>query len=62
MPFVNGIREPWPYFYRSPTRPAPHNLYADLQLVRNDFSRNAKLDRLQKKVEPSIRTCSSART
>jgi hypothetical protein len=44
MPFVNGIRGPWPYFYRSPARPAPHNLYANLQLVRNDFGRNARLD------------------
>ena len=37
---------PWPYFYRSPQRVAPHNLYADLQLVRNDFGHNPKLDRL----------------
>ena len=50
MPYVNGIRGPWPYFYRSPQRVAPHNLYADLQLVRNDFGHNPKLDRLRNHV------------
>jgi hypothetical protein len=58
MPYVNGIRGPWPYFYRSPRRPAPHNLYADLQLVRNDFGNNAKLDRMARRVghlHPNLR-------
>ena len=50
MPFVNGIRGGWPYFYRSGERLAPHNLYADLGLVRNDFGENAKLDRLAERV------------
>ena len=58
MPYVNGIRGPWPYFYRSPQRVAPHNLYANLQLVRNDFGHNPKLDRLRNKVghlHPNLR-------
>jgi hypothetical protein len=44
LPFVNGISGGWPYFHRSRARLAPHNLYADLQLVRNDFGHNARLD------------------
>jgi hypothetical protein len=58
MPFVNGISGRWPYFYRSRQRVAPHNLYADLQLVRNDFGSNQKLDRLARRVgdlRPSLK-------
>lgn len=58
MPFVNGIHGGWPYFYRSRERLAPHNLYADLQLVGNDFGRNTRLDRLAKRVgelRPSLK-------
>jgi hypothetical protein len=58
MPYVNGIRGGWPYFYRSRQRPAPHNLYADLQLVRNDFGHHVKLDRLARRVgdlRPSLK-------
>jgi hypothetical protein len=50
MPFVNGISGGWPYFYRSRARPAPDNLYANLQLVRNDFGHNTRLDRLAHRV------------
>jgi hypothetical protein len=58
MPYVNGIHGGWPYFYRSRDRVAPHNLYADLQLVRNDFGHNPRLDRLAKHVgdlRPSLK-------
>lgn len=58
MPFVNGIGGGWPYYVRSRARPAPHNLYADLQLVRDDFGVNARLDRLAKQVgrlSPSLK-------
>jgi hypothetical protein len=50
MPFVNGIGGGWPYFRRSSNRAAPHNLYADLRLVRNDFDHNARLDQLARRV------------
>ena len=46
LPFINGITGQWPYYVRSHDRPAPHNLYANLQLVRNDFGHNQALDRL----------------
>ncbi|HYN63860.1 MAG TPA: DUF3048 domain-containing protein [Candidatus Limnocylindrales bacterium] len=64
MPFVNGIHGGWPYFYRSRERLAPHNLYADLQLVGNDFGRNTRLDRLAKRVgelRPSLRFSEGAK-
>jgi hypothetical protein len=50
MPFVNGITGQWPYYVRTRDRPAPHNLYTDLQKVRTDFGHNQKLDRLAKRV------------
>jgi hypothetical protein len=46
LPFINGITGQWPYFVRTRDRPAPHNLYTDLQKVRNDFGHNRSLDRL----------------
>jgi hypothetical protein len=58
MPYVNGIHGHWPYFYRSSARPAPHNLYTNLRLVRNDFGSNPRLDRLAKRVgelRPSLK-------
>jgi hypothetical protein len=50
MPYINGITGQWPYYVRTHDRPAPHNLYTDLQLVRNDFGHNRKLDQLAKNV------------
>jgi hypothetical protein len=50
MPYINGITGGWPYFYRSRARPAPHNLYANLQLVRDDFGHNSRLDTLASRV------------
>lgn len=46
MPFINGITGEWPYYRRSSDRPAPHNLYVDLSLVRNDVGHNPRLDKL----------------
>ncbi|HEY7525725.1 MAG TPA: DUF3048 domain-containing protein [Candidatus Limnocylindria bacterium] len=46
LPYINGITGQWPYYLRSHDRPAPHNLYADLQKVRNDFGHNQAIDRL----------------
>jgi hypothetical protein len=50
MPYINGITGGWPYYYRSRERPAPHNLYANLQLVRDDFGHNSRLDALASRV------------
>lgn len=64
MPYVNGIHGRWPYFYRSSKRPAPHNLYANLQLVHNDFGRNTRLDQLAKRageLRPSLKFSEDAR-
>jgi DUF3048 family protein len=33
-PFVNGITGEWPYFHRAGPRPAPHNVYLDLDALR----------------------------
>ena len=58
MPYINGISGEWPYFSRSPDRVAPHNLYANLQRVRNDFGQDARLDELANRVgrlRPSLR-------
>lgn len=58
MPYVNGIGGGWPYYYRSPARAAPHNLYANLRLLRADFGRNARLDGLARRVghlHPNLR-------
>jgi hypothetical protein len=50
VPFVNGISGGWPYFIRTSDRPAPHNLYANLRLVRRDFRRNDRLAALVRRV------------
>ncbi len=46
MPYVNGISGGWPWFTRYGVRPAPHNLYGDLEALRAAFGENAALDRL----------------
>jgi hypothetical protein len=46
MPYINGITGQWPYYVRTHDRPAPHNLYTNLQLVRNDFGHRRDLDNL----------------
>ncbi|HEX3220451.1 MAG TPA: DUF3048 domain-containing protein [Candidatus Limnocylindria bacterium] len=64
MPYVNGITGQWPYYVRSHDRPAPHNLYTDLQLVRDDFGHNARLDKLARhvgKLRPPFRFDAHAR-
>ncbi|HET7521063.1 MAG TPA: DUF3048 domain-containing protein [Candidatus Limnocylindria bacterium] len=50
LPYLNGITGGWPYFTRSSARAAPHNLYADLGLVRRDFGHNDRLDALAHRV------------
>jgi hypothetical protein len=58
MPFVNGIKGDWPYFWRSSARAAPHNLYGILRLLRNDFGHNPRLDHLARRaghLRPSLK-------
>ena len=58
MPFVNGISGAWPYFWRSSTRVAPHNLYLDVRKLRRDFGHNERLDDLARragKLRPSLK-------
>jgi hypothetical protein len=50
MPFINGISGRWPYYYRSSARPAPHNLYFSLRLLRRDFGHNPALGALVRRV------------
>lgn len=51
MPFVNGITGEWPYFRRSGTAVAPHNLYADLGAARAAFGTDARMQALAARVE-----------
>jgi hypothetical protein len=44
MPFVNGISGGWPGFQRAGTNVAPHNLYSDIEAVRDAFGSHERLD------------------
>ena len=46
MPYVNGITGGWPWYTRYGPRPAPHNLYADIEQIHASFGSNARLDGL----------------
>ena len=50
MPYVNGITGAWPWFERYGTRPAPHNLYGDLEALRAAIGGGGAIDRLVAKV------------
>jgi hypothetical protein len=52
MPYVNGITGAWPWFRRSGTNAAPHNLYGDIEAIRSAFGGNASLDGLAARVRP----------
>lgn len=52
MPYVNGITGGWPWFSRFGTHKAPHNLYGDLEALRNTLGNGGKLDALAAKVGP----------
>ena len=55
MPYVNGIFGTWPgsWFVRHGTRPAPHNLYADVEAARDRLGSYAPLDAQAAKVGES---------
>ena len=50
MPYVNGITGAWPWFKRSGTNPAPHNLYGDVEAIRSALGSGGAIDRLAAKV------------
>jgi Protein of unknown function (DUF3048). len=52
MPYVNGITNAWPWFRRSGTNPAPHNLYGDVEAIRSALGSGGAIDRLAANVGP----------
>jgi hypothetical protein len=52
MPYVNGITGAWPWFQRHGTNPAPHNLYGNLEALRDAIGGGGAIDRLVAKVHP----------
>jgi hypothetical protein len=50
MPYLNGISGGWPWFHRSGPHSAPHNLYGDLEALRNALGGGGAIDRLAAKV------------
>ena len=52
MPYLNGITGAWPWFVRHGTKPAPHNLYGDVDAMRAAFGAGGPIDRLATKVGP----------
>jgi Protein of unknown function (DUF3048) N-terminal domain/Protein of unknown function (DUF3048) C-terminal domain len=52
MPYVNGITGSWPWFQRYGSKPAPHNLYGDLEALRTAFGSGGHIDDLAALVHP----------
>ncbi len=52
MPYVNGITGGWPWFERAGSYRAPHNLYGDLEALRDALGGGGRLDRLAATVGP----------
>jgi hypothetical protein len=53
MPYVDGLKGGWPWFRRAGVgRFAPHNVYADVDIIRDTFGQSAALDRLASRVGP----------
>ena len=50
MPYVNGITGRWPWFQRTATAAAPHNVYADLGAMRAAFETDGGLQALAGRV------------
>lgn len=50
MPYPNGM-EGWPWYQRYGSNAAPHNLYVDLESLRNDLDQNAGLAALADRVD-----------
>jgi hypothetical protein len=52
MPYVNGIEGVWPFFSRRGGKPAPHNVYFDLEQAREMVAQGAFGDRVQRAGDP----------
>ena len=52
MPYVNGITGAWPWFERFGNKAAPHNLYGDLEALREALGKGGAIDKLAAKVGP----------
>jgi hypothetical protein len=62
MPYVNGITGAWPWFQRGPGS-APHNLYGDVEAIREALGEHARLDAEAARVDtrrPSLKFSSRA--
>jgi len=51
MPYPNGIDGGWPWYQRYGSRAAPHNLYVDLEGLRDGLTGNARLKALADRVD-----------
>jgi hypothetical protein len=51
MPYPNGIEGTWPWYQRYGNRAAPHNLYVDLEGLRDAIESNARLKDLADRVD-----------
>lgn len=51
MPYPNGIDGGWPWYQRYGSRAAPHNLYVDLEGMRDALTTNARLKALADRVD-----------
>ena len=51
MPYPNGIEGLWPWYQRYGSRAAPHNLYVDLEAMRDAMESNAQLKALADRVD-----------
>jgi len=43
MPYIDGNVEPWPFFYRIQSRPAPYNVYLDMPALQELIETNGAL-------------------
>ena len=51
MPYPNGNEGGWPWYRRYGSRPAPHNLYVDLEAMRDALDTDARLKALADRVD-----------
>jgi hypothetical protein len=52
MPYPDGVRQGWPWYQRYGSRAAPHNLYVDLEAMRDALTDNTALAALAARVDP----------
>ena len=52
MPYPDGVRQGWPWYRRYGSRAAPHNLYVDLEAMRDALTDDPALAALAARVDP----------